>query len=65
MVICMAKTKIETKIHQIDPYEPLKGMDVLEIDEKDSTHYDAFTDRQIRVPIGDVDEYLRKLKGDV
>lgn len=60
----MVKSKVETKIRQIDSYETIRGADTLVIDEKDGTHYDVVTDRQITVPIGDVDEYLHKLKGD-
>lgn len=60
----MIKTKIETKIHQIDPYETNKGADALMIKENESMHFDGRIDRQIRIPIPSVDEYLRKLKGN-
>lgn len=60
----MVKTKIKTKIHQINPYEAYKGADALVIDDSDSMHYDAKIDHQIRIPIPDVKEYLRKLKGN-
>lgn len=58
------KTKLKTKIHQINPYETNKGMDALQIKDNESMHFDGRIDRQIRIPIMDVDEYLRKLKGN-
>ncbi len=60
----MLKTKLKTKIHQINPYEINKGMDALQIKDNESMHFDGRIDRQIRIPIMDVDEYLRKLKGN-
>lgn len=60
----MVKTKIKTEIHQINPYEAYKGADTLVIDEENGMHYDGAIDCQIRIPIPDVEEYLRKLKGD-
>ncbi len=60
----MLKTKLKTKIHQINPYETNKGMDALQIKDNESMHFDGRIDRQIRIPIMDVDEYLRKLKGN-
>ncbi len=55
----MLKTKLKTKIHQINPYETNKGMDALQIKDNESMHFDGRIDRQIRIPIMDVDEYLR------
>lgn len=60
----MVKTKKTMRIQQIDPYVAYKGTDALVIDDNNSMHYDAKIDRQIRIPIPDVREYLRKLKGD-
>lgn len=59
----MTKAKIGTEIHQIRPYQAHKGADWLHIDRQKSTHYDAATDRQIRVPIGDINELRRRLRG--
>ncbi|MBD5491152.1 MAG: hypothetical protein HDR16_03255 [Lachnospiraceae bacterium] len=59
----MTKAKIGTTIHQIRPYQAHKGADWLHIDRQKSTHYDAATDRQIRVPIGDINELRRRLRG--
>lgn len=61
----MIKAGLKHKKQQINPYEAYKGTDVLAIDENNSMHYDAKIDRQIRIPIPDVGEYLRKLKGDI
>lgn len=60
----MVKSKVETKIRQTDSYETIRGVDTLVINEKDGTHYNGVDERQIIVPIGDVDEYLHDLKGD-
>lgn len=51
--------------HQIDPYKTYKGRDVLQIEANRSTHYSVKTDKQMRVPIADVNEFLRKMKGNV
>lgn len=61
----MAKAKIETneKAQQIDYYEAYKGADALQMVENESMHYDARIDRQIRIPIPNVHEYLDNLKG--
>lgn len=59
----MIKTKIGTAVHQIRPYQAHKGADWLHIDRQESTHYNAAMDRQIRVPIGDINELRRKLRG--
>lgn len=59
----MTRAKIGTEIHQIRPYQAHKGADLLHIDKKESTHYNATTDRQIRVPIGDIKELRRRLRG--
>lgn len=59
----MTRGKIGTEIHQIRPYQAHKGADLLYIEKKESTHYNAATDRQIRVPIGDIGELRRRLRG--
>lgn len=59
----MAKAKIGTTIHQIRPYQAHKGADWLHIEKKESTHYSAATDRQIRVPIGDINKLRCRLRG--
>lgn len=59
------KTPIKTEIHQINPYGTLKGIDALIITEDDyGVHFDSRVDKQIEVPILDVDEYLENLKGN-
>ena len=58
----MIKVKIGTAIHQIRPYQTHKGADWLHIDKQEGTHYNATTDRQIRVPIGDINELRRKIR---
>lgn len=60
----MVKAKKNVKVQLINPYKAYKGADALVIDDNNSMHYDAKIDRQIRIPIPDVREYLRKLKGD-
>lgn len=59
----MTRAKIGTGIHQIRPYQAHKGADLLRIEKQESTHYNAATDRQIRVPIGDIRELRRRLRG--
>lgn len=49
---------------QINKYGAFKGRDALKMPQNRSTHYDAVTDRQIKVPIGNVDEFLENLKGE-
>ncbi len=51
-----------SKIHQIRPYQAHKGAEWLHID-NDGTHYNPTVDRQIRVPIGDINELREKLRG--
>lgn len=48
--------------HQIRPWQPHKGADWLHIEEEDSTHYNPLVDRQIRVPIGDINKLRKKLR---
>lgn len=50
--------------HQIRPWQPHKGADWLHIEEEDSTHYNPSVDRQIRIPIGDINELRKKLRGE-
>ncbi len=64
MESCMVKTTKAMAVQQVNPYGAYKGADALVIDDNNSMHYDAKIDRQIRIPIPDVREYLRKLKGD-
>lgn len=59
------KTTIKTKIHQVDSYITLKGIDALIITEDDhGVNFDSRVDRQIIVPIPDVEDYLEELKGN-
>lgn len=60
----MKTTRKTINIQQINPYKAYRGADALVIDDNNSMHYDAKIDRQIKIPIPDVREYLRKLKGD-
>lgn len=59
----MAKITNTIKIQQINPYEAYKGADALVMDDNNGMHYDQKLDRQIKIPIPDVEEYLRELKG--
>lgn len=61
----MTRMKIGTGIHQIRPYQAHKGADLLHIEKKESTHYNAVTDRQIRVPLGDINKLRRKLRESI
>lgn len=58
----MVKTDHVVVVRQINPYGVRMGEDVLQIEENESTHYSIKTDRQIQVPIGDVNEFLRRLE---
>lgn len=58
MKILKTKTK-----SQINPYNMTKGQDAFIMPVNESMHYDGRIDRQIKVPIDDVDVFLLKLKG--
>lgn len=60
----MIKTKIGVSTNQIKPFQMCKGADILHIEKNEGTHYSAKTDRQIRVPIGDIDKLRNRIKGN-
>lgn len=48
--------------HQVKEWQPHKGADWLHIEKKDSMHYNPLADKQIRVPIGDINKLRNSLK---
>lgn len=47
--------------HQITEWQPHKGIE-FSFDKDESMHYNPLVDKQIRVPIGDINELRKKLK---
>lgn len=60
--------KIGTEIHQVTPYQPHRGYDPFPYEFHNPSlvcggHYNHAIEKNIRVPIGDINELRKKLKG--
>lgn len=59
----MIKTKNEIEKSQIKPFQMCKDSGPLHTKKGEIVHYNAEADRQIRIPIGDINKLRNRIKG--